>query len=92
MMKASVTGSYDGDNSDAKGSVVLNAGDINFRASITGINTFVNKPSFHGVTLSVENPGSFSVNYNVPKKVLIHNYTSIQFSHYFILIKLLLCN
>ncbi|XP_076897813.1 outer envelope pore protein 24B, chloroplastic-like [Bidens hawaiensis] len=70
MMKASFRGSYDADNSDATGSVVVNAGGINLRASITG-DSLINGPSslnLNGLTLSVENPGSFTVDYNVPKK------------------------
>ncbi|KAI3519270.1 hypothetical protein L1887_08299 [Cichorium endivia] len=67
MMKASFRGSYDADNSDATGSVVVNAGGINIRASVTG-DTFVNGPLLNGLTLSLENPGFFIVDYNVPKK------------------------
>ncbi|XP_071735272.1 outer envelope pore protein 24, chloroplastic-like [Rutidosis leptorrhynchoides] len=67
MMKASFRGSYDADNSDATGSVVLNAGGINLRASVTG-DAFINPPSVNGLTLSVENPGAFTVDYNVPKQ------------------------
>ncbi|KAL4577622.1 hypothetical protein LXL04_013732 [Taraxacum kok-saghyz] len=67
MMKASFRGSYDANNSDATGSFVVNAGGINLRASITG-DTFVNRPLLNGLTLSVESPGSFVADYNVPKK------------------------
>lgn len=67
MMKASFRGSYDANNSDATGSFVVNAGGINLRASITG-DTLVNGPLLNGLTLSVENPGFFLVDYNVPKK------------------------
>ncbi|GJS75443.1 outer envelope pore protein 24, chloroplastic-like protein [Tanacetum coccineum] len=67
MMKATFKGSYDPDNSDATGSVVLNAGNINLRASVTN-DTFVNGPSINGLTLSLESPGSFTVDYNLPKK------------------------
>ncbi|KAK1410410.1 hypothetical protein QVD17_36947 [Tagetes erecta] len=67
MMKASFRGSYDADNSDATASVVLTTGDINLRASIAG-DAFINAPSLNGLTLSLENPGSFNIDYNVPKK------------------------
>ncbi|KAK9061993.1 hypothetical protein SSX86_019177 [Deinandra increscens subsp. villosa] len=68
-MKASFRGSYNADDSDATGSVVVNtgAGGINLRASMTG-DTFINGPSLNGLTLSLENPGFFNVDYNVPKK------------------------
>ncbi|KAI3794218.1 hypothetical protein L1987_36847 [Smallanthus sonchifolius] len=67
MMKASFRGSYDADDSDAAGSFVINTGGINLRASMTR-DTFINGPSLNGLTLSVENPGLFNVDYNVPKK------------------------
>lgn len=67
MIKASFRGGYDADNSEASGSIVVNTGGINLRASTTG-DTFVNGPSLNGLTLSVENPGFFTVDYNVQKK------------------------
>ncbi|KAJ9540859.1 hypothetical protein OSB04_027365 [Centaurea solstitialis] len=68
MIKASFRGGYDADHSDASATVVVNTGGgINLRASTTG-DTFVNGPSLNGVTLSLENPGFFNVDYNVQKK------------------------
>ncbi|KAL8193768.1 hypothetical protein R6Q57_026460 [Mikania cordata] len=66
-MKASFRGSYDADDSDSTGSVVVNAGGINLRASITG-DTLINVPSLNGLTISVENPGFFNIDYKVLKK------------------------
>nr|XP_043634543.1 outer envelope pore protein 24A, chloroplastic-like [Erigeron canadensis] len=67
MMKASFTGNYDGDYSGATGSFVVNSGGLNLRASITA-DSVANRPSVNGVTLSLENPASFIVDYNVPKQ------------------------
>ncbi|KAJ0703458.1 putative outer envelope pore protein [Helianthus annuus] len=66
-MKASFRGSYDADSSDATGSVAFNAGALNLRASVTG-DTLTNTPSLNNLTLSVENPGLFNIDYNLPKK------------------------
>ncbi|KAI3798892.1 hypothetical protein L1987_34176 [Smallanthus sonchifolius] len=66
MLKASFRGSYDADDSDAAASFVINTGGINLRASMSR-DTFINGP-LNGLTLSVENPGIFIVDYNVPKK------------------------
>jgi len=68
-MKAAVKGKYDNDkNAAAAASVAFNAGDVKLRASITDA-TFINGPSLTGLVLAVEKPGSFSIDYNVPKKV-----------------------
>ncbi|CAI9262031.1 unnamed protein product [Lactuca saligna] len=66
-MKASFSGSYDVNNSDGTGSIVVNAGGVNLQASVTG-GTFCNGPLLNDLTLSVESPGSFVVDYIVPKK------------------------
>ncbi|KAI7728766.1 hypothetical protein M8C21_028695 [Ambrosia artemisiifolia] len=66
-MKASFRGNYDADNSDATGSVVFTTGDLNLRASVTA-DTLTNTPSLNNLTLSLENPGLFNVDYNLPKK------------------------
>lgn len=68
MMKASVKGKYDLDNNAATvASVAFNAGDLKLRASITDA-TVVNGPCLNGLSLAVERPGFFIVNYDVPKK------------------------
>lgn len=70
MMKAAFKGKYDIDkNGAAAATVAVNAGDLKLRASITDA-TFTNGPSLTGLVLAVEKPGSFTVDYNVPKKVI----------------------
>ncbi|CAN7027412.1 hypothetical protein BRARA_F03829 [Brassica rapa] len=66
-MKASVKGKYDGGKSTGVGSVAFNAGDIKLRATMTDA-TFVPGPTLNGLSLAVEKPGFFIVEYNVPKK------------------------
>lgn len=67
-MKASVKGRYDTDKSGAAATFGVNAGDVKLRASMTDA-TFVGGPNLNGLALSVEKPGFFIVDYNVPKKV-----------------------
>lgn len=68
-MKATLKGKYDVDkNGAAFANIAVNAGDVKFRASVTEA-TFINGPSLTGLALAVEKPGSFIVDYNVPKKV-----------------------
>nr|XP_043636046.1 outer envelope pore protein 24B, chloroplastic [Erigeron canadensis] len=69
MMKASFKAKYDVEKSSAASavSVVFNAGDVKLRASMTDA-TVVNGPSLNGLALAVDKPGSFSIDYNVPKK------------------------
>ncbi|KAG4953457.1 hypothetical protein AAZX31_14G073400 [Glycine max] len=67
-MKATLKGKYDVDkNGAAFANIAVNAGDVKFRASVTEA-TFINGPSLTGLALAVEKPGSFIVDYNVPKK------------------------
>ncbi|XP_020203129.1 outer envelope pore protein 24, chloroplastic isoform X2 [Cajanus cajan] len=67
-MKATLKGKYDLDkNGGALATAAVNAGDVKFRASVTEA-TFINGPSLTGLSLAVEKPGSFIVDYNVPKK------------------------
>lgn len=69
-MKASLKGRYETEKSNvpaAAASFAFNAGDVKLRASLTDA-TFVNGPSLNGLALAVEKPGSFIVDYNVPKK------------------------
>jgi hypothetical protein len=69
MMKASVKGKYDTEKSvgGGAGTLVLNGGDVRLRASITDA-TLNSGPSLNGLSLSLEKPGSFIIDYNVPKK------------------------
>ncbi|XP_027332554.1 outer envelope pore protein 24, chloroplastic-like isoform X1 [Abrus precatorius] len=67
-MKATLKGKYDVDkNGAAAATFAVNAGDIKLKASVTEA-TFINGPSLTGLALAVEKPGSFIVDYNVPKK------------------------
>ncbi|KAK3038129.1 hypothetical protein RJ639_029583, partial [Escallonia herrerae] len=66
-MKASLKGRYDNDKTSAAASLVVNAGNVKLRASMTDA-TVVNGPSFSGLALAVEKPGFFMVDFNVPKK------------------------
>lgn len=70
-MKASLKGKYEYDTDKAATSAIstiaLPAGDFKLRASLTDAN-FVKGPSFNGLALSLEKPGSFIFDYNVPKK------------------------
>ncbi|XP_061353375.1 outer envelope pore protein 24, chloroplastic-like isoform X1 [Gastrolobium bilobum] len=67
-MKAAFKGKYDIDNNGgAAATMAVNAGDVKLRASITDA-TFINGPSLTGLALAVEKPGSFILDYNVPKK------------------------
>ncbi|KAF7817567.1 outer envelope pore protein 24, chloroplastic-like [Senna tora] len=69
-MKAALKGRYDIDkNGGAAATLAVNAGDVKLRASIADA-TVVNGPSLTGLALAVEKPGSFIVDYNVPKKDL----------------------
>ncbi|OIW03481.1 hypothetical protein TanjilG_14706 [Lupinus angustifolius] len=67
-MKGALKGKYDTDNNGGvAATVAFNAGDVKLRASITDA-TFINGPSLTGLALSFDKPGSFIVDYNVPKK------------------------
>ncbi|KAK7300628.1 hypothetical protein RJT34_11476 [Clitoria ternatea] len=67
-MKAALKGKYDIDkNGAAAATFAVNAGDVKLRASVTEA-TFINGPSLTGLSLALEKPGSFIVDYNVPKK------------------------
>ncbi|XP_057962556.1 outer envelope pore protein 24B, chloroplastic-like [Malania oleifera] len=65
-MHASVKGRCDTEKSGVAGTVAFNAGDIMLRASMTEA-TFVKGPSLTGLSLSLDKPGSFVIDYNVPK-------------------------
>ncbi|KAL9238006.1 hypothetical protein vseg_012488 [Gypsophila vaccaria] len=70
-MKAVVKGrsEYEGDNisSSAASSVAIPAGDFKVRASFSDA-TFRKGPSFSGLSLSLEKPGSFIFDFDVPKQ------------------------
>ncbi|XVE94735.1 hypothetical protein REPUB_Repub02eG0034700 [Reevesia pubescens] len=66
-MKASLKGRYTNEKSTAAVVLAVNAGDVKLRASMTDA-TVVNGPSLNGLTLAVEKPGFFIIDYDVPKK------------------------
>lgn len=66
-MKASLKGRYTDEKSTAAITLAVNAGDFKLRASVTDA-TVVKGPSLNGLTLAVEKPGFFIVDYDVPKK------------------------
>ncbi|KAG9440948.1 hypothetical protein H6P81_021113 [Aristolochia fimbriata] len=67
MTRASVKGTYNADKSSAAASFTVSGGDVKLRASMTDA-TIVNGPSLNGLSLSLEKPGAFMIDYNVPKK------------------------
>lgn len=67
-MKVSFKAKYEADKAAAASTVAYNAGDFKLKASMTDA-TFINGPSLNGLALAVEKPGSFIIDYNVPKKV-----------------------
>lgn len=68
-MKATVKGRYEVDKSSASATFAINAGDLKLKASMTDA-TIVQGPSLNGLALSLEKPGSFMIDYNVPKKAI----------------------
>ncbi|TYJ28597.1 hypothetical protein E1A91_A06G011000v1 [Gossypium mustelinum] len=66
-MKASLKGRYANEKNTAGATLVVNAGDVKLRASMSDA-TFVDGPSLNGLTLAVGKPGFFIVDYDVPKK------------------------
>ncbi|XP_074364773.1 outer envelope pore protein 24A, chloroplastic-like [Apium graveolens] len=69
MMKASLKAKYSSDKNAAGATISVNAGNVKLRASMTDA-TFSNGPSLNGVALSLDKPGFFIVDYNLPKKDL----------------------
>ncbi|KAK3033821.1 hypothetical protein RJ639_034239 [Escallonia herrerae] len=68
MLNASVKGRYDDDRSAAAAATIaLNGGDLKLRATVSDA-TFTSGPSLNGLSLSLAKPGSFLVDFNVPKK------------------------
>ncbi|MQM13592.1 hypothetical protein Taro_046520 [Colocasia esculenta] len=69
VAKATAKVRYDVDKNagSAVATLALNAGDVKLKASATDA-TFVNGPSLSGLTLSVERPGAFIIDYNCPGK------------------------
>ncbi|XP_074273273.1 outer envelope pore protein 24, chloroplastic-like [Silene latifolia] len=70
-MKAAVRGKYEYESdavaSSAVSTLAIPAGDFKLKASMTDA-TFIKGPSFNGLSLSLEKPGSFILDYDVPKQ------------------------
>ncbi|XP_010479078.1 PREDICTED: outer envelope pore protein 24A, chloroplastic-like [Camelina sativa] len=66
-MKASFKGKFDVDKSGGTASLAFNAGNVKLRATMTDA-ALVAGPSLNGLSLAVEKPGFFIIDYNVPKK------------------------
>ncbi|KAK1389352.1 Outer envelope pore protein 24, chloroplastic [Heracleum sosnowskyi] len=67
MIKGSLKVKNTNDKNSAGATFAVNAGNVKLRASMTEA-IIVNGPSFNGLALSLEKPGSFIIDYNVPKK------------------------
>ena len=72
MMKASLKGKYEYDADKAATSAIstlaIPVGDFKLRTSLTDA-TFLKGPSLNGLLFSLEKPGFFIFDYNVPTKV-----------------------
>lgn len=68
-MKASLKAKYDAEKSTAASAATfaVNAGNVKLRASMTDA-TVANGPSLNGLALTVEKPGFFIFDYNVPQR------------------------
>lgn len=67
-MKASFKARYEPNKAAAAATVTADAGDFKLRASMTEA-TVIKGPSLNGLSLALEKPGFFIIDYNVPKKV-----------------------
>ncbi|CAA2999564.1 Hypothetical predicted protein [Olea europaea subsp. europaea] len=66
-MKASFKARYEPDKAAAAATVTADAGEFKLRASMTEA-TVIKGPSLNGLSLALEKPGFFIIDYNVPKK------------------------
>ncbi|KAK8937289.1 hypothetical protein KSP39_PZI012182 [Platanthera zijinensis] len=66
-MRASLKGRFEPERSSATATFSLPTGDTRLNVSITDA-TFSKGPSLSGLALSLEKPGSFIINYNVPNE------------------------
>jgi len=67
MTKASVKGKYEAGVQAASTTATVNVGDLKLKATCTD-STFVHAPSLNGITLGIEKPGFFMIDYDLPKK------------------------
>ncbi|KAK4584323.1 hypothetical protein RGQ29_022169 [Quercus rubra] len=69
MLKSvSLRQSYNGENRGFSGTVVVSAGDVDLRASLTDDISATTWPTLDSLSLSVEKPGSFAIDYDLPNK------------------------
>ncbi|XP_039065615.1 outer envelope pore protein 24B, chloroplastic-like [Hibiscus syriacus] len=66
-MKASLKGRYTNDQSTAVVTLAVNTGDVKLLASMSDA-TIVKGTRLNNLTLTVEKPGTFNIDYDVPKK------------------------
>ncbi|XP_042449772.1 outer envelope pore protein 24A, chloroplastic-like [Zingiber officinale] len=65
-MKATFKGRYEANkNATAVATLAVNAGDVRVKASMAD-STFIRGPSLNGLAFSVEKPGAFILDYNLP--------------------------
>ncbi|XP_030922825.1 outer envelope pore protein 24B, chloroplastic-like [Quercus robur] len=69
MLKSvSLRQNYNSENRGFSGTVVVSAGDVDLRASLTDDISATNWPTLDSLSLSVEKPGSFTIDYDLPNK------------------------
>ncbi|KAL4645063.1 hypothetical protein ACB092_02G209100 [Castanea dentata] len=69
MLKSvSLIQNYNSENSGFSGTVVVSAGDVDLRASLTDDISANTWPTLDSLSLSVEKPGSFTIDYDLPNK------------------------
>lgn len=66
-MKATLKGRFEADKTSAVATLAAPVGDLRFKVSTTEA-TIAKGPSLNGLALTLEKPGSFAIDYNVPKK------------------------
>ncbi|KAG5535824.1 hypothetical protein RHGRI_023553 [Rhododendron griersonianum] len=71
--KASLKARYATDKLGVVGTLAVDAGDFRLLASATDT-TFVGGPSLNGLSLSIEKPGSFFIDYDVPKQDVLFQF------------------
>lgn len=74
MWNASIKGQCAADSSGAAATITVNAGEVKLKAALSEANFEVG-PSFSNLSLSLEKPASFIIDYHVPKQVI--SYLSI---------------
>lgn len=67
MIGVSLTGRHNKDVTDAVGTITVDGGDVKLKASISDA-SFVRGPPLNGLTLSLEKPSAFSINYDFPTR------------------------